>query len=234
MTPKILVHGCYNNANFGDQLILELIRARLRANAGIEAAVPWVRATDRKRVRGGLLGWLDILGAKAVVFGGGGYFQNSDDLLRRYYFPARLWQARGVPYAVLGVGVGPQLSGLCAERVRKICMGADWVIVRDSESSRLLVDSGVPVAHIKPGVDLVIGLTRSDIPMEARSAALSLLGPRLGRKKRLALHFPDYVGPRRFAGSVPFWTREPHPKLVAVVKAVAAAALVPMAWKLLK
>lgn len=223
MHKKVVIHGCYNNANFGDILIVDLLRRHLRKSLGISAVCPWLLGVkDGKRYSEGK-GWLDVVSAGAGIFGGGGYFQNNDNMLRRYLYPAKVWQARHVPYIVVGAGAGPILTGICAERARIICELADWVYVRDNESRELILKAGVTPEKVEATADLVVHLNADDIPFEAGSAADALLGPSDAARKRLALHFPDYPGARCLTNSYPFYGRSANLRMVEIVKTIAQA-----------
>jgi polysaccharide pyruvyl transferase WcaK-like protein len=224
---KVAIHGCYHNKNFGDVLIHDLIKAYVEREFDVQAVCPWLKYYDRGQVRTSGKGWYDVATADAGVFGGGGYFHGSGKaarrrVKRRYLLPAKIWKARKTRYAVIGVGAGPALSDDVAGPVRAICAGADRVVVRDDESRELLEKIGVAEGKTTATCDVVVSLTKKDIPDEAqRIAADDLRGAAKGGRL-LGLHFPSFYGPRCFIGKPPFHARRPDPRLQSIFAEIAS------------
>jgi len=218
---KIVIHGCYNNHNFGDMLMLEMIRHALCDVRDIECACPWERVYISGEVRNHGRGWRDVLSANAGVFGGGGYLHaGTRARARHYHLPARIWQVRGIPYIIIGVGVGPRMNPATAKWVRTVCEGANAICVRDDESKELLQDIGVPEDKVQATADIVLGLEAKHFPSAAVDAGERALATLPRRKRLLGLHFPNACGPLRISSSYPFHVRHPSTKFVELIKAL--------------
>lgn len=214
---KVVIHGCYDNHNFGDMLILEMIRHALRDMRDIECACPWERVCISGEVRNHGRGWRDVLSANAGVFGGGGYlFAGARSW--RYYLPARIWQARGIPYIIIGVGVGPRMDPAKTKWVRALCEGATTICVRDEESKHLLHGTGVSQNRVQVTADIVLGLEAKHFPSAAVAAGEKMLVAFPRGKRLLGLHFPNACGPLRVSSQHPFYARDPSSKFVELIK----------------
>ena len=196
---RIGIHGCYHTPNYGDLLLMQIISSRLQSQ-GHQVVCPWLpnRFREDLQTPGGR-GLRDCLGLDAVVFGGGGYF-NDDGTPRsrrrmlRYSVPALGWRCTGTPYTILAVGAGPTMSPSTRRRVRTICRGARQVCVRDIASRDLLLDCGVTNDKLQVTADLAIVIEPQDIPPEANAFAEQHLGPRVPGRRRVCLHPPLMPG----------------------------------------
>jgi polysaccharide pyruvyl transferase WcaK-like protein len=189
---RIAVHGCYNTPNFGDRLLHDIVVARLSAGGDEVCSLSEVRSLRRPSLPY-LASCLRFLNVDAAVFGGGGYFntrrgQSSARNLWRYVVPAKAWFRRHIPFGVIGVGVGPELTPNGAKRVKWICDRARVVSVRDEESRSVLEDIGVDVARVSVNPDWVLTLTADDIPADAAVKAERLLAP-YARRRLFGMHF---------------------------------------------
>jgi len=192
---KVVVHGCYHTRNFGDILMLDLIGRRLNAKKECTVSSPWLHENELGNIDveygGGIKGCFlkDV-----AILGGGGYLvdeegdSRSTQRLLRYSVPARIWRIFNVPYSIVGVGVGPELTARGAKRVRYICDGAKNITVRDDESKALLVEIGVNEAKIAVTADFVMGLTKNDIPAGFVIKAKNLLASCDKTKRKFGLH----------------------------------------------
>jgi polysaccharide pyruvyl transferase WcaK-like protein len=192
---KVVVHGRYANRNYGDLLMLDILSMHVRRQFGVAPICPWIHATDRIHVAAqpGRGIW-DCLQADVAFFGGGGYLHGNSRRgvrrLHRYLWPAVIWQFRQVPYALIGVGVGPTLEGSAARRVARICEGADLIAVRDEESRSVLVEAAVSADRIEVTADLVLSLERANLPGWAVKQAAGLLEPAKPGLRRFGFHCP--------------------------------------------
>ena len=214
-TKRILLHGCYANRNFGDLLMLDMLTMKIQEAFNVTPVCPWVRRDRRKFVaaKSGH-GLIDCLFADAAVFGGGGYIHHKAGVslkgLRRYSTPAKIWSVRSIPYAVIGVGAGPEISPEARDHVRRIFDGAEVITVRDDESRDLIASTGVPLDRIRETADIVLGLEAGRIPPTAMETANRLLGKKQAGVRRLGLHFE---------------TLRKQPEKLAVIARTVAAAL---------
>jgi len=197
-TPRIAIHGCYNSANFGDLLLLDLMAMHIERTHGIRSVCPWIAPSQRDEIAAVPgRGLRDCFGLDAAVFGGGGYFGDAGGRtgrrrLLRYSVPAAIWRFTRVPYVVVGVGAGANPSPTGMRRLRAICAGARAVCPRDEESRDILVKGGVDPARLEVTADLVLGMSRDELPQRACEEAARLLGLEDGRhrRRRIGLHLP--------------------------------------------
>lgn len=197
MAEKIIIHGSYNAGNFGDMVLLDMLARHIDRRWGVRAVCPWVHSDDRDKIDANAgRGWRSCVNVDAAIFGGGGYFNCIDEKqsqrrLLRYSAPAKWWRMRGMPYCIVGVGAGPELSGAGIERVKSICNGALAVCARDDATQELLVRAGVAPDKIEVTADLALSLNRGDISSKARNEAAEALQMREGGNKprRVGLHF---------------------------------------------
>jgi polysaccharide pyruvyl transferase WcaK-like protein len=136
--------------------------------------------------------------AEAVVFAGGTIFKTLHprsgrrplELLRNGLAVAAAARASGAPLALMGVGAAPLPTRRARALGRAIVNRADLLVLRDSESARLLADAGAP-APFRVGADA--SWTGVDAPVapsargDAVIVALSHLAGGPGLAARLAL-----------------------------------------------
>lgn len=190
---KIVLHGCYNTSNFGDLLLLDMVTGSIQEEEGHIVLTPWISDAEKNTVKAtSIVSVSDFLSADVGVFGGGGYFVDVPGnpkkavKLLRYAMPAFLWRMFRIPYAIVGVGVGPELSFLGGKIVKFICSGAKLISVRDEASKRLLIEQGVNQNHIGVVADLAICLQYKDIPEPSITKAKSLINDT--QKFKLGIH----------------------------------------------
>lgn len=216
---RLIIHGCYHNKNFGDILLLNLLSDYIRNELKLIPTSPWVRKSQKvglncKRGKG----WFDILSANIAIYGGGGYLVNGGQKTRRYLLPAKIWQRKKVPYIILGVGVGPDISGIGANRVKTIVAGADFITVRDKESKDLLVSIGCDTKKITVTADIAIDFSIDKIPRWAKDYAEDEFKKFSNGKRYLGLHLPDLKGDRSLTLTHPFYARTIDSKLIQTLK----------------
>ena len=187
---KLVIHGCYHTQNFGDRLLHDILRDRLARKFQTEPTTLFTYENPKP----GILGLAKRLASSRrndfAVFGGGGYFVSSSPSITkmmRYSVPAFLWRKASVPYAVVGVGVGPNLKGRDVKMVQNIFKHSRLSFVRDESSKQVLNDAGIDTSNISVGADLVFTLEPNTIPTEAMEEARQLLQP--DGRRILGMHF---------------------------------------------
>lgn len=175
MKKNIYVHGSFMNDNFGDFLLYEAIMNELERykkeyyiySADVSNTYDPLYPVNRKsKIK-------SIFSADLAVFGGGGYFGEPDKLklywslkfLIRHAVPLSVLRMRGVPYAILGVGVGPLSFSLPRLLAKYIFKGAKEISVRDNESMEYLRKIGVK-NEIRVVPDWVMSMDESDLVKE--------------------------------------------------------------------
>jgi polysaccharide pyruvyl transferase WcaK-like protein len=187
---KIGIHGSYYGRNFGDTLILHIIRNWIHEyNSSIEVSLPYINS-DKEAIE-----ILETQNIKrkineldGLIFGPGGYFgERPGDFIqklkwslrnyRRHIFWNRLLYKNEVPYIIIGVGVGPISFNFLKKRIIKLFNNAQYVSVRDIYSKQYLIEWGLDEAkiHIAPDVALTL-------------KSLNKESSRI--KKRVAIHYP--------------------------------------------
>lgn len=191
---RAIIHGCYHTANFGDLLLVDLVSDHLRDTYGIDTVSPWIAPSVAEQVHVDAgRGLRDCFGGCAAILGGGGYLHSGSDhraqrRLLRYFVPAKIWQLTRTPYVIVGTGAGPKIEGKGLTRIRQLCTGARAVCVRDEESKQALVQAGIPGSEVQVTADLVLGMTKDQIPIEDVEAARAALGPRREGVRRFGIH----------------------------------------------
>ena len=216
-TARFAIQGCYNNANFGDVLLMDVMSHYAGKYLGVEPFCPWVHRESRPFVRTRVGGGIrDIFGLDAAFFGGGGYFCDYFRRSLNYAIPARIWQAQNTPYAVLGVGVGPFITAAAERQFRVVCDGAAAICVRDDESKEQLSQFGASVERIEVTTDAGLSLTDYMIPSYAIEEAKQLLASVANGRRLLGIHWAA-PGPRIYSASPPFHSRAPHRSLIELI-----------------
>lgn len=147
---KVVVIGALWANNFGDVLLAKILSESLARN-GIAPKSPFLHDIFIREAGISRASLRDIWSADYVIFMGGGYLSEPPINIHRWavsrYFRIFVWgdlcRVLGKPYSILGVGAGPCASPVTRVFVRRLCGGAERVIVRDVRSSEELVDIGV-------------------------------------------------------------------------------------------
>jgi len=179
-THRVVLAGYYGFGNLGDEVLLEVMLRWLRQFPGVAPCVLsgdpehtrrhyGVRAVARLGVGAFAK---SFLGAKALVFGGGGILQDATSRRSLLYYTGliRMAQALGVPVMMLGQGLGP-LSARGQSRVSEALRRVSYISVRDRQSFDMLRGWGVAKRHL--GADLAFCLPT---PPEPEEGAKPLLG----------------------------------------------------------
>lgn len=169
---KIGLHGSYFVRNFGDTLILQIVKQWIKSySSEIDITLPFV-ATEMEA--------LEILGnderkdtkieeLDGLIFGPGGYFGerpgNFINKLRwsiRNYKRHIIWNDKlykhDIPYIIIGVGVGPISFKFLRRRVVKLFNKSKFISVRDEKSKQYLIDWGMESGKINVLPDVALTL----------------------------------------------------------------------------
>ncbi|MCZ2147294.1 MAG: polysaccharide pyruvyl transferase family protein [Bryobacterales bacterium] len=183
--PRIFISGYYGYSNPGDEAILSVLLAELRAhlpNPVISVISGAPAETERTHGVHAVL-WSDPLAiahavrdAGLVITGGGGIFHDygglsEDGLLTEgnwgigFHVTAGLLAALfSKPHVIYAAGVGPLFSGAARRYTRAVCETASLITVRDDASRQLLEDIGVPPASIRVTADPAFLLPPAPLP----------------------------------------------------------------------
>lgn len=156
---QILIVGAAGWQNTGDDLLAGELRDYVADNGHVSRLVggPKVRAIDKANgleMGGSIRGRFALVRAIArsggVLIGGGGLL---DDRRALFYRPftraAAVARILRVPYAFVGIGVGPIRSDRTARNYRCAVRGARRTLVRDQESAERLIEIGCAAADIE-------------------------------------------------------------------------------------
>lgn len=156
MKKRIVIHGATNFSNFGDMLFAHLFYRECEKIPDCEPFFLQMRyAGIGNHLREELgytknLSFSEFLKADAMVLMSGGYLGDDAKTIKnnikryfRYIFPARLFQLRGKPVYVLGVGGGPVQSRLLRKVIVKLLNNAKVIYVRDEETKEYFAGYGV-------------------------------------------------------------------------------------------
>ena len=149
---RVGVAGHYWTQNFGDILLRDLMVSYLQQ----ECAIPIVEKINRFDYQnaGGKIGKIWYLLSFSfrcdfVVFAGGGYLESGSNgyrnisMLVSMLAQALILRFTFKQFAIAGVGVGPDVTGIGGFLIRCICEMATQITVRDDASKQLLKDLGV-------------------------------------------------------------------------------------------
>ena len=200
--------------------MLDVMACHIHKTLGKAPFSPWVRTDTMPFIQAEVgRGWRDVFALDGAVFGGGGYFTGKYRRSLHYSLPARVWQKKGIPYVVAGVGVGPFITPAAAKEFKVVCNGAKAICVRDEESKEILSGCGVEPERIEVTADAVLSLTPEMIPAHAMEEARSLLEKAQGYQRLFGIQWGS-AGPRRYTWSPPFLTRDPHPAMNKLTSAL--------------
>jgi len=168
---KIGLHGSYFGRNFGDTLILHIIKNWIEEYSK-DTKINLPRVKSKKEAQ-------EILNAEnlnvniaeldGMIFGPGGYFgEQPGSFLRRLKWSIRnynrhiRWNNKlfrsNVPYIIVGVGVGPLSFRFIRKGVVKLFKNADFVSVRDKYSKQYLIEWGIDPEKITIVPDVALTL----------------------------------------------------------------------------
>lgn len=172
----IAIHGSYFGRNFGDTLIVSIVKNWVKeASPDALINLPFVNSTqEAQEICGDDKFIVDpaLNNCRALVFGPGGYFgEPNGSFIRKQYWYLRnyrrhlgwngLLQKQSIPYAIVGVGVGPVSNILMRRRIIQLFKGASYVAVRDEMSRDFLVSWGVPADKVSVTRDVALTTKRT-------------------------------------------------------------------------
>src|SRR6476661_1496894 len=164
---RIVLLGWYGSNNTGDEALATVIVDQLNKRGFTDLVA---LSTDPEKTSA-LLGipsssrsLLDLrtlramVGAKALILGGGGLIQDGTSVYNLPIYAAYVALARLLGLKVIGWGLGAEplwtlLGRLCA---RFICRSSDYFSVRDLASKQLLVKAGVAPQYVRVSADPAI------------------------------------------------------------------------------
>ncbi|HET9275932.1 MAG TPA: polysaccharide pyruvyl transferase family protein, partial [Gemmatimonadales bacterium] len=200
--PVIALHGAYRGGNFGDMLLLGIYAKWIREiMPGSRVILPFMHRSLSGLIDADGRGARHLLGAAALVYGGGGYFGEPDK--RQTWWSFRnvlrhlpvgvIARLRGIPIAISGVGAGP-LSVPAARRLFVLLFRwAHSATVRDRESRGYLTSYGVSPEALTVTADAALTLDGGDLPAEATREAQAILAGLPG-SLRIGVHVAHSIG----------------------------------------
>ena len=184
--PRFLISGYYGFGNLGDEALLDVIVARLRArypagSVDVLSADP-AQTTARLGVDATPRGDLGavrraIERADIVLSGGGGLLQNVTSLRSLLYYAGIVRTATRArkPTMIFGQSIGP-LDFWGRAVVRACCGGVAAATVRDEQSRRLL-SSILPNVRVERTADPVFLFEPGGEPLDLAAEGLGGSGP---------------------------------------------------------
>ena len=196
---KIALHGGYYTDNFGDLLLLKIFENWVTSALNSEAKYiyPMVPESELETFQSRFInrstGLENNRSWNSLIYAGGGHFgqpeikQNklynfyTGKLARRFFnqhvLPAELCIWKNIPYAVVGVEVGPLDNTFIRKEVKRIFQNASLLTVRNIESKEFVqkvlgIDSDILVA---PDPALIVNI--EDIPNYAFEYVENILQP---------------------------------------------------------
>lgn len=168
----VALHGSYFGRNFGDTLILWIIKTWIEeANQDFKVVLPFVNSKlEAFEILEKENGKEKLEDADALIFGPGGYFGEPPwGFLRKLRWTFRNYKRHlkwnrilyknKIPYAIIGVGVGPLSFGFMRRKVVKLFKNAAIISVRDKYSKQYLIDWGIETSKIQVVSDVALTLS---------------------------------------------------------------------------
>lgn len=195
MIPPILIAGYYGFENAGDEAILGVLLADLRAEYP-ETPITVVTGRPQRVQSDHAVETLDqtdldgiieaAAGAKLMVLGGGGLLQDyggagpdglllpNPDSISYYAGFAILGGLVGTPVIIYAIGAGPLDTAGGRALTALACRAADRVTVRDAASKDLLASIGVEPDRLQVTADPVFLVEPSSVPQAEPSERLRI------------------------------------------------------------
>lgn len=172
MKKNFYVHGSFMNDNFGDFLLYEVVMSKLERyedkfnifSSDVSESYDLLYPVKRKSKL------YSIFRSDLAVLAGGGYFGEPDKrklywsirFICKHAIPLSILRFRKIPYAIIGVGVGPLSYAIPRNIVKFIFRGAKEISVRDIESKEYLNKIGIK-KEIKITPDWVMGMSIEEL-----------------------------------------------------------------------
>jgi polysaccharide pyruvyl transferase CsaB len=164
---RIVVLGWYGSNNTGDEALGQVIVSRLQ-QSGFDDLVVLSTSPTKSAARFGSKSvsrklynpatLKALIGAKALILGGGGLIQDGTSLYNLPVYAAYVAVAKLLGLKVIGWGLGAEPLWTLFGRLmaRFICQSSDYFSVRDLASKQLLVRAGVPARYVRVSADPAI------------------------------------------------------------------------------
>lgn len=225
----VALHGSYVTDNYGDVLLMAIYKRWIEAaHPEVAVALPFASDSTLHHLSVRRNGLSDLLVARLLVYGGGGYFGEPPTnqinwgrrMLVRHLAPGLLYASLGRPIIMNGVGAGPisnpltrRLAGVLARR----CL---QVGVRDEESAEFMASLGVSSDRILVGADAAVSLDLSKVPASAVEVAQKWLDDHPA-DRRVAVHLTwpssrDRAIAQVVAGVLEFASRQSDVRIIAI------------------
>lgn len=161
---KIAIVGALWANNYGDVLLAKLLKDKL-VSLGHSIILPNATTKIRNELDLGNVNHTYLNDVDYVLFCGGGYFSEPPGnsvkwaLSRtRALFKYAVWcKAKKIPYSIIGVGAGPLNSFFSRFIVRRVCIGSEIVLARDTISYDTIKGLS-PKIKLEQVSDLVLSL----------------------------------------------------------------------------
>ncbi len=164
---RLLISGYYGFDNLGDEAILAALLQELAKRHPDWTPIVLSGKPSATEARYGvpavsrdsLLGlWWEMGRADLLLSGGGGLLQNATSQLSLMYYLGimELARRRGVPYILLGQGLGPLRGPGVLKIVSRFLRRAEAIVVRESDSRRLVEAMGVTEVPVRQAADLAL------------------------------------------------------------------------------
>jgi polysaccharide pyruvyl transferase WcaK-like protein len=164
---RIVLLGWYGSNNTGDEALGQVIVSRLQqsgfddlvvlsTNPTKSAARFGARSVSRKLYNPATL--RALIGARALILGGGGLIQDGTSLYNLPVYAAYVAVAKLLGLKVIGWGLGAEPLWTLFGRLmaRFICRSSNYFSVRDLASKQLLVKAGVAPQYVRVSADPAI------------------------------------------------------------------------------
>ncbi|MFN7127452.1 MAG: polysaccharide pyruvyl transferase family protein [Brevundimonas sp.] len=208
MTRPLALHGWVWSRNYGDLLMLDLAKGWVlnAAEGGVTVPLANAEVAADLNLRIGR-GVSDLLESRSLIIPGGGAFgmrphgglRQRVRMMRRFASPLGLQWLTRKPFSLVAIGAGPFGGGSDGRLIGALFDRAAFISVRDEESMHLLRKAGLKRSDAEVTADIVLSLTRADIPPAATIRARDLLMS-LGNEPIIGIHLSgspedeDYEG----------------------------------------
>lgn len=184
---KVILHGSYFGNNFGDTLLMALIKEAIERSGRHRVIMPFASSETLEVLRA-KRGISEVINGEyaGIVLGGGGYFGQPPGggqiwswkfLLRHTPLPL-LSIRRQKNIGAWGIGAGPLSNSLVRYFAKRICDSAGEVVVRDDESALFLKEDIGTAAIVEVTTDLAMSLSPRPVEREPHSMPIVVhIGP---------------------------------------------------------
>lgn len=201
---RIVILGWYGSNNTGDEALAQVIVSRLQEH-GFDDLVALSINPDKTEARLGVKSlsrklynpatFKALIGAKALILGGGGLIQDGTSLYNLPVYAVYVAIARLLGLRVIGWGLGAEPLWTLFGRLmaRFICRASDYFSVRDLASKRLLVKVGVSPRYVHVTADPAILLKPEPVeenwPQDSKPVVIFCVRHLPGIQPGITLHY---------------------------------------------